>query len=142
MKKMLLFSFILAFSFGSMSCDAQNKQKQERSEKAFSDKVEVIYFHYSRRCVTCNTVESEAKKHVEALYPELVKHGKITFSSINLEDAGSKTIAERCGVSGQSLVVVSGNQKADITQSGFMYARSQPERFKNEIKSAIDRMIK
>jgi hypothetical protein len=142
MKKMLLFSFMLTFLFGSMSCDAQNKQDQQKSEKALSEKVEVIYFHYSRRCLTCNTVESEAKKHLETLYPELVKNGKITFASINLEEAESKAIADRSGATGQSLLVVSGDKRADLTRSGFMFARSQPERFKTEIKSAIDPMIK
>ena len=142
MKKMLLFSFILAFSFGSMSCDAQNKQDQQKSEKALSEKVEVIYFHYSRRCLTCNTVESEAKKHLEALYPELVKNGKITFASINLEEAESKSIADRCGATGQSLLVVSGDKRADLTRVGFMYARSQPDKYKKEIEKAVDSMLK
>lgn len=142
MKKILLFSFMLTFFMGSMSCEAQNKQKQQQSEKALSEKVEVYYFHYTRRCVTCNTVESETKKHLETLYPELVKNGKISFTSINLEEASSKAIAEKCGATGQSLLVVSGNKKTDLTQAGFMYARSQPDKLKAEIKSAIDPLVK
>lgn len=141
MKRIVLFSFMLTFLFGSISCEAQNKKKQQ-PEKVLSEKIEVYYFHYSRRCVTCNTVESEAKKHLETLYPELVKDGKITFASINLEEANSKAIAEKCKATGQSLLVISGDKRADLTQSAFMYARSQPDRFKNEIKSAIDPMIK
>ena len=92
--------------------------------------------------MTCNLVESEAIKHLESLYPELVKSGKITFASINLEEASSKAIAEKCKATGQSLLVISGDKRADLTQTGFMYARSQPERYKNEIKSAVDSMIK
>jgi hypothetical protein len=140
MKKILLFSIMLTFFMGSMSCEAQNKQKQ--SEKALSEKVEVYYFHYTRRCVTCNTVESETKKHLETLYPELVKNGKISFTSINLEEASSKAIAEKCGATGQSLLIVSGNKKTDLTQAGFMYARSQPEKLKAQIKSTIDPLVK
>lgn len=141
MKKILLFSFLLTFFMGSMSCEAQNKQKQQ-SEKVSSENVEVYYFHYTRRCVTCNTVESETKKHLETLYPELVKNGKISFTSINLEEASSKAIAEKCGATGQSLLIVSGNKKADLTQVGFMYARSQPEKLKAELKSTIDPLVK
>ena len=141
MKRFLLFSLMLTFLFGSISCEAQNKTKQQ-PEKALSEKVEVYYFHFTRRCMTCNAVESEAIKHLESLYPELVKSGKITFASINLEEASSKAIAEKCKATGQSLLVISGDKRADLTQTGFMYARSQPERFKNEIKSAVDSMIK
>ncbi|MDD2284582.1 MAG: nitrophenyl compound nitroreductase subunit ArsF family protein [Paludibacter sp.] len=142
MKKVLLFCFMLTFLFGNMSCEAQSKQKQQQSEIAVSDKVDVYYFHYTRRCVTCNTVESETKKHLEVLYPELVKNGKITFTSVNLEEAGSKAIAEKCGATGQSLLVVSGNKKTDLTQAGFMYARSQPEKLKAEIKLTLDPLVK
>ncbi|NCA80428.1 MAG: hypothetical protein EOM76_09650 [Sphingobacteriia bacterium] len=142
MKKILLFSFMLSFLFGNISCEAQNKQKQQQSEKALSEKVEVYYFHYTRRCITCNAVESETKKHLETLYPELVKNGKISFTSINLEEASSKAIAEKCGATGQSLLVVSGNKKTDLTQAGFMYARSQPDKLKAEIKLTIDPLIK
>lgn len=141
MKKILLFSFLLTFFMGSMSCEAQNKQKQQ-SEKVSSENVEVYYFHYTRRCVTCNTVESETKKHLETLYPELVKNGKISFTSINLEEASSKAIAEKCGATGQSLLIITGNKKTDLTQAGFMYARSQPEKLKAQIKSTIDPLVK
>lgn len=142
MKKIVFLSFMLSLLFGSISCDAQNKEKQQKSVKVLSDKVEVYYFHYTRRCVTCNMVESEAIKHLDSLYPELVKSGKITFVSINLEDASNKAIAEKCKATGQSLLVVSGDKRVDLTQAGFMYARSQPEKYKTEIKSAVDSMIK
>ena len=141
MKKIFLFSFIIAFLSGSVSCDAQ-KKKPGKAGNTLSDKVEVYYFHYTRRCVTCNTVETETKKALETLYPELVKQGKITFASVNLEDAGSKAVAEKCKASGQSLLVISGDKRSDLTNSAFMYARSQPEKLKAEIKTTIDPLIK
>jgi hypothetical protein len=39
-------------------------------------------------------------------------------------------------------LVISGEKRVDLTQAGFMYARSQPEKYKTEIKSAVDSMIK
>lgn len=141
MKKIFLLSFMIAFLSGSFSCEAQKKQP-EKAGNTVSDKVEVYYFHFTRRCLTCNAVEAETKKALETLYPEKVKSGKITFASVNLEDDGSKAVAEKCKASGQSLLVISGNKRTDLTNSGFMYARSQPEKLKAEIKSTIDPLIK
>lgn len=141
MKKALLFSLMLTFLLGSFSCNAQ-EAKKKTPDAVVSEKIEVYYFHFTRRCVTCNAVESEAIKHLQALYPEHVKKGTIKFTSVNLEEASSKAIAEKCKVSGQSLLIVSGDSRTDLTQSGFMNARSQPEKFKKDIQSAIDPLIK
>jgi hypothetical protein len=99
--------------------------------------VEAYYFHFSARCVTCKTVESEAKNDLQSLY-----NGKVTFKSINLDDASNKALAEKLQVSGQSLLLVKGNTKINITNEGFMYARSNPEKFKAVIKEKVDGLLK
>lgn len=140
MKKLFLLSFALIMILGGISCNAQSAKKQEVKAVSAS-KVEVIYFHFTRRCMTCNAVETEAKKAVEDLYPTLVKAGKITFKSINLDDASSKTVAEKCGAEGQSLLVIGGGKRIDLTSQGFMYAVNNPEKLKSELKKAIDPLI-
>lgn len=118
----------------------QEKRQQDQKTSSVND-VEVYYFHFTRRCMTCNTVESETIKSLESLYPVEVKEGKIKFISINLDDDSSKPIAEKCKISGQGLVVMSGDKRKDLTSQGFMYAVRQPERLKKEIKSAVDPML-
>jgi hypothetical protein len=139
MKKIILWSFALMM-LGGISCNAQGAKKQE-TKAIVSSKVEVYYFHFTRRCMTCNAVEAEAKKAVEAMYPKLVKSGKITFQAINLDEASSKAAAEKCGAEGQSLLVMGGGKRIDLTSQGFMYARSNPEKLKAELKKAIDPLI-
>jgi len=141
MKKLFVLSFALIVMMGSMSCNAQGAKKQGVKAVA-SAKVEVYYFHFTRRCMTCNAVEAESKKAIEALYPALVKSGKISFKGLNLDDESSKSLAKKCGAEGQSLLVMSGNKRIDLTSQGFMYARSNPEKLKAELKNAIDPMIK
>lgn len=141
MKRIVLFSLLLSLVFGSVSCNAQ-AAKKDASTPVVSEKIEVYYFHFSRRCVTCNAVETETVKHLQALYPEQMKNGSISFTSVNLEEEKSKAIAEKCKVTGQSLLIVSGSSRTDLTQSGFMNARSQPEKLKKDIKSAIDPLLK
>jgi hypothetical protein len=137
MKKIILLSLVLFMVLGGTSCNAQNTKKQD--VKAISTgKVEVIYFHFTRRCMTCNAVETEAKKAVEVMYPKLVKAGTITFKSINLDDASSKTAAEKWGAEGQALLIMGSGKRIDLTREGFMYAVNNPEKLKAELKKAID----
>ena len=133
----------LVIAFGviiATSCNGQNNSKKEVAATK-GDKVEAYYFHFTGRCVTCKTVEAEAKKNIETLYPEQVKLGKVTFQAINLDEDSSKELAEKLGISGQTLLIVSGNQKINITTDGFMYARSNPDKFKQIIKEKIDKLL-
>lgn len=109
---------------------------------AAADKVEVYYFHFSRRCVTCIAVENKAQEAIVALYPEAYSKGKITFASVNLEDEKSKPLAEKAKVTGQALVILSGEFKKDLTAEGFMYANNNYEKFKAEIQKTMDPLVK
>lgn len=140
MKQLIMFGFALVMSLGSWSCDAQNNNKAD-AKTVVSNKVEVYYFHFTRRCNTCESVEANAKKAVEVLYADKVKAGEYSFKAINLDDASSKAIAEKLGVGGQTLLVVCGNNKVDITDKGFMNAHDL-ERMKADIKKAVEQATK
>ncbi len=43
------------------SCNAQEPKKQSGNTIS-NAQVDVYYFHFTRRCMTCNAVESESKK--------------------------------------------------------------------------------
>ena len=141
MKHITLFSFALIVMLGCMSCNAQGNKKADAktviTNKVEAAKVEVYYFHFTRRCNTCESVESNAKKAVEALYADKVKTGEYSFKAFNLDDASSKAIAEKLGVGGQTLLVVCGSKKIDITDKGFMYAHNF-EKIKDLIKKTIE----
>jgi hypothetical protein len=134
----LFLAIVLVLPF--VACNAQSTK--ETTTAGSSDKVEAYYFHFNARCITCKTVEAEAKADIETLYPEQVKSGKISFKAINLDEPSSKTIAEKLGVNGQTLLLVSGSQKINITNEGFMYARTNPEKFKAVIKEKVDGLLK
>jgi len=104
-------------------------------------KVEVYYFHYTRRCVTCQAVETETQKSILALYPLQAKKGLITFKSINLDDKSSEAIAAKCKAEGQSLLITSSNKRVDLTDKAFMYAKSNPIKLKAELKKIIDSLL-
>ena len=130
--QILLLAFILMSVF---SCDAKETAKTAVSAK--SDKISAYYFHFSARCITCKTVEAEAIADLKALYGDKVK-----LQSINLDDKSGQELAEKIGVSGQTLLIVKGSTKINITNEGFMYARTNPEKFKSIIKEKVDPLMK
>ena len=106
-----------------------------------SEKVEVYYFHNTRRCVTCTAVENVTVAALEKYYSDELKNESVTFKSIDLEESDSEEIAEKLKISGQTLLVVSGDKKENLTTDAFMNARNNPEKFKELIKSTIDPLL-
>ena len=129
MKKIQLFSISIMMLMSGFICNAQTEKK----ETAATSQIEAYYFHNSSRCVTCKTVEAEAKADLESLYGS-----QVVFKALNLEDDATKSIAKKLDVSGQTLLVVKGDKKVNLTNEGFMYARTNPKKFKSIIKEKVD----
>jgi len=140
MKAIRLF-FTIALVIPFLSCNAQPEKKEVKTSDNASDKIEAYYFHFTARCVTCRTIEAKARENLEVLYPNHVKQGLITFQSVNLEEASSRPLAERLGVSGQTLLLVKGDQKINLTNEGFMYAVAKPDKFKEIINEKVEGLL-
>lgn len=120
----------------NISCNAQAGNEDNLTKISGTDKVEVFYFHYTRRCVTCQAVENESKKAVEELYG-----GKVSFTGYNLEEPSGEKKGKELGVSGQTLLIVKGDTKINMTSEGFMNARTNPQKLKGIIKEKIDPLL-
>jgi hypothetical protein len=125
---------VLVFLMLFLTCNAQTGKKETAKAKA-TDKIEVYYFHFTARCVTCKAVEAEAKADIENLYGK-----KASFQALNLDEAAGKTLAEKLKVSGQTLLVIKNGKQLNLTNEGFMYARTNPEKFKAVIKEKVDNL--
>jgi len=137
MKKVVTILFVL-FTIATYSTKAQNCPCHQISKcetpcsdvKEDDSKVQVLYFHQTRRCATCQAVEEVTKTTVTEEYGK-----EVTFKSINIEK--EKELAKKYGVHGQSLLVVKGKEKYNLTNVGFMYARNQPQRLKSKLITTI-----
>lgn len=125
---------IMAFSM-NISSSAQSDKKNEVTIVTESDKVEVYYFHYTRRCVTCKSLEDGTKNAIADLYGNKVK-----FAHYNLNELAGDAKGKEIGVSGQSLLIVNGDTKINITNEGFMNARN-PDNLKAILKAKIDPLL-
>lgn len=120
--------------------DQNIKAQVSESQSEEKDIIEVYYFHVTRRCMTCKTVEAETGKAINEYFPEKVKDGTIVYKVLNLEEGDNEKIAEGLGVSGQTLLVKHGDKQVDITNKAFMNA-SDPERLRRQVKAGIESVL-
>lgn len=130
-----LFIALLAMSL-NISCSSQTNENEESTLVTKADKVEVYYFHFSRRCATCNAVESVSKESIDEYYSE-----KVSFTEFNLDEPAGEAKGKELEISGQTLLIVAGETKINITNEGFMNARSNPDKLKQIIKEKIDPLL-
>jgi hypothetical protein len=86
-------------------------------------------------------LKRKQKRILKFSTPQHVKSGLLSFQSVNLDDAGNKPLAKKLGIAGQTLILVKGNEKINITNEGFMYAMVKPEKFKEVINEKVDLLL-
>ena len=127
MKKIHILSITIVLILGNFISNAQTSN---------ITKVQAYYFHNATRCVTCKKVEAEAKTDLKQLYGD-----KVSFQSLNLENKSTQEIAKKLKVSGQTLLVVNGEKQVNLTNDGFLYAVTNPVKFKSIIKEKVDPLM-
>jgi hypothetical protein len=111
-------------------------QSEKKAESSPAASIEVYYFHFERRCITCNAVEDVSKEAI-------LKYGDaVRFYSVNLDEKEGEAIGDRLKVSGQSLLIVNKKDKINLTNEGFMYAKNNPDKLTKLVQEKIDKMIK
>ena len=143
MKTVLSIAILMTFALNTVANNDQSSINEISPDSTITNqKIEVYYFHNTRRCATCQAVEDVSKSALKELYPEMVNNKQIVFVSLNIEDETNEPLTEKYQVSGQSLLFVSENETVDLTNKAFMYARTNPDKLKKEIKATIDDLLK
>lgn len=141
---------IIAVAIALVSCNTQKPADQksetqeaenQKSETVISEELQIYYFHNTKRCATCNAVEDETKVALEMFYEDNMKDGTMNFTSLNLEDEEGEKMAQSLQVSGQTLLIVKGDSRVNLTNEGFMNARTNPTNFHEILKTQIDKLL-
>jgi hypothetical protein len=136
MKNIKVLLLVVSVIGMNISCSSQTQKDEKSAEVTKVDKVEVYYFHFTRRCATCNAVESVSKDAIAELYGD-----NVIFKGYNLDEKDGEVRGQELDISGQTLLIVAGDSKIDITTEGFMNARSNPDKLKAIIKEKIDPLL-
>lgn len=146
MKTVLFLIISLSFALGNLSCNQSTAGEQKRGNQNESadlnseNKIEVYYFHFTRRCATCVAVQEATEQFLKENYPDDMDNGSLVYHEVNLSEPESRDVAQKLDVSGQALLVVSGDEKHDLTMQGFMYAMRDYDRFAGVMKEAITKI--
>lgn len=139
MKKfnVLVIAVVSIFLF---SCK-EKAQKEESNVKKLANQIEVIDFHSTHRCMTCNAIEANTKYTLDTYFSEELKEGKITFKVINTDNEENYKTAEKFEATGTALflnVIVDGKETPiDLTEFAFMDGNDK-EAFSAKLKTTIE----
>ncbi len=145
--KQLTFLSIFAVSILFFSCNgkAQNQDKNKAKAVASTNKIEVIDFYGTHRCVTCKAIEASAKYTLDTHYSEEQKDGTIVFKAINVDEEKNYKIAESFEATGTALFlnVIKNGKETHINLTDFAFEKGRDqEAFSKELKSKIDAELK
>lgn len=144
MSKTINFFTVLVISLIITSCNDQNKTKTTSLNKSIS-KIEVLDFHSTHRCMTCNAIETNTKHTLNTYFEKELKEDKITFQVINVDEKENEKIAEKFEAAGTALflnVIKDGKEtQIDLTEFAFMNGNDQ-KKFSKELKAKIDTELK
>ncbi|MBE0645466.1 MAG: hypothetical protein IH600_15395 [Bacteroidetes bacterium] len=113
---------------------------QQKSVKAAkSAELIVYYFHTSRRCKTCLSIERVARNVFKEKYG---KDKTVVFRALNIEEEKNEALAEKYEVAGSSLLVCKGGKTEDLTAEAFQYGLNDPGKLQELLITTIDRLRK
>jgi hypothetical protein len=142
LKPSFLLMIIALIFFGCNAPTTDNQTSENQTDEIVqSDDIQVYYFHNTKRCATCNAVEDETLMALELFYKENIEAGTIEFTSLNLEEEEGETMAQALQVSGQTLLIVKGETRVNLTNDGFMNARTNPTKFHEILRTQIDLLL-
>ncbi len=137
MRKLSLLVLVIGLLF---SCKEKTQKEVVKVEQV-TNQIEVIDFHSTHRCMTCNAIEANTKYTLETYFSEEIANQKITFQTVNVDEEANVKTAEKFEATGTSLflnVIVDGKEtQIDLTEFAFMSGNNKEE-FSAELKSKLE----
>lgn len=140
MKKFIIsfFTLALVFSF-TFSFAQEDNLSAEKIAVDKNTKVEVYYFHGTRRCETCKSVGKVSKELVEYKY---TNNSNVKFIEIDYDQKGNETLVKKFEVTSSGLYVYNQIEFVNLTTYAFQYARTNPDKLRIKLKSTINKYLK
>lgn len=110
---------------------------QPEPEKA--NHVEVVYFHRTKRCYSCQYAGDMTQYTLENYFSSELVNGKLVFKMLDLQDGANAEIVKEYGAFGSSLYVNTVTEETNHIQhvAEIWYHVGDDEKFVNVVKDAI-----
>lgn len=135
----LILAFILPLFAAPRAQDAATSAVTMTPSVRENKDITVYYFHTSRRCNTCKSIERVARRVVTEQYG---KDKAVTFRAVNIEKKENEALAEKYEIGGSALLVVRGEKTTDLTAKAFQYGLNDPGKLQALLIETIDGMRK
>lgn len=108
-------------------------------------KLQVYYFHPTERCPIDQSIETNTNSVMQTYFAKQIKDGTILFKVLNTEDKANAKIVSKFDINAQALYIVKlakGKEtQKDLTRFAFDYGKSNPGKFKADLKGEIEKAL-
>lgn len=142
--------FICLIGLLTISC-TQNKEAGQTIDQSTEvtapsgDVVEVIYFHGTQRCPTCQAIEAETKRLIESSFADAINSKKLILKIVDISKPENEAIADKYEVAWSSLFVngwKNGQESVNnLTDFAFSNARNNPDTFREGLSEKINELM-
>lgn len=108
-----------------------------------ADRVDIVYFHPTRRCSSCIWLELGTNYTVNTYFTDELASGKLTFQVINIDYEANSDIAEKYGAFTSSLfinIVKDGTDHIEQATEVY-YLIGREEAFVTALKSKLEKCL-
>lgn len=151
LKKTVLATLLLVFTLFLTGCDNQIQQNNMSLQTdALStdtidkvEKLEIVDFHGTRRCYSCQTIEKYVHETLKEYFQEELADGTITFQSVNGELAENNAIVTKYQARGSSLFINAIQDGKETIEEDTMVWRlvGDEQKFKSYFKEKIETLL-
>jgi len=99
---------VAGLAFGGTETSGVSSSESATGSDSTGTKPEVVlyYFHGTRRCNTCRTIESYTEEAVERKFKKALQAGTLSWTVLNTDEPDNAHFLEDFGLVSSSLVVV------------------------------------
>ncbi len=130
-------------SKNSANVDRSNTQAPSDNSKSKIEKIEVMNFHATQRCVSCSTLGKYSEEVVYEFFQPQLRDGTIKFQSINVDLTENKDIARKYQARGSSLYINAIYDGQDHIEEDVRVWRllGSEQQFKSYLKNKINDLL-
>ena len=121
-----------------MACGQSSSNKSDKPQVR-QNGVEVLSFHAKKRCPTCIAIEQLTREVVESEFATQLADSSLVLRVVDI--AENEELADQYEITWSALLVNRYKDGKDLTRFAFANARTNPEKFKAELKAQIEKML-
>ena len=139
-----LFLMVGCTKHATLPSSGNSSNNSSSNSSALADRVEVVYFHRTQRCYSCQYVEAGARYTVETYFKDELATGKVTFKVVNLQDKENAAIVKKYRAFTSSLFINTIKDGSDhIKEATDIYLLiGKDDAFVKALKSKIERSLR